>query len=157
MLKNFCDIKKGINILYIDQIINNRYKSGDIEFVKLPDFKINDNFINNNNSTNNNNFDDFFSISMEEVILDELKQIYDEEKIRISHKNYVKNVYLFNKIYEKKNIHFDIVDFFILFAESQDLNIKRLFDYLPSHHKREITEEMSRRYGKKLSKRKTLF
>ena len=136
---------------YVDQIVNNRYNSGDIEFVELPSLKVDDNFVNNNG------FDDMFSMNMEEIILDELKQIYKAEKIKITPKNYVKNVYLFNKVYEKCDIHFDIVDFFILFVECQSLDVRRLFNHLPIHYKREITEEMARRYGKKLQKKNTLF
>jgi len=136
---------------YVDQIINNSYNSGNIEFVDLPRLKVDTEY------SNNNDFNNVYSTDMEEIILMELERIYEEENIKISTKNYVNNVYLFNKIYEKKDIHFDFVDFFILFVESQNLDIKRLFEHLPSHYKKEITEEMSRKYGKKLLKKKTLF
>ena len=137
--------------MFVDQIVNNRYNSGDIDFEELPDIKVADEFINDGD------FDVLYSMNMEEVILSELKRIYEEENIKISHKNYVKNIYLFNKICEKIDIHFELVDFFILFVESQSLDIKRLFNHLPSHYKREITEDMAKRYGKKIFKSKPLF
>jgi len=136
---------------YISQIFNNRFNNGDIEFTELPEMKVNSDFLNNTD------FDDHYNTDMELIILEELKKIAKEENIRITNKNYVKNVYLFNKVYEKRNIHFDIVDFFILFCESQGLDIGRLFEYLPPHYKREITEEIGQRFGKKIPKKKILF
>jgi len=130
----------------VEKIVNNRYNTGDIEFNELPNFKVDDNF------TNSNSFKDFISTNMEIVILDELKRIYEEENIKTNYKNYVGNAYLFCKVYEKKDIHFDIIDFFILFVECQNLDFKRLFEYLPPNYRKEMTEELSRRCGKKLDK-----